>query len=152
MLLKITVRDPFLTETSFSCMKVLTSISSLPTLCLIVPTVFSYTWADTQNSAIVRWKSVLTQSWVTLWHHISPSQLNTKGREASGANPLSLCPVQTGGSEMLIDNLTLSGEVWPTPTHPPSWTGAWFSHLRLFSLFKNRLWLLAKTEIQEDIT
>lgn len=40
----------------------------------------SHTWAETQNSAVLRWKSALTQGWVTLWHYISPSHLNTKGR------------------------------------------------------------------------
>lgn len=40
----------------------------------------SHTGAATQNSAVVRWKSVLTQSWVTLCHRTSPSHLNARGR------------------------------------------------------------------------
>lgn len=40
----------------------------------------SHTRVATQNSTVVRWKSTLAQSWVTLCDHISRSHLNTKAR------------------------------------------------------------------------
>ena len=70
-------------ESSFSTLfwKVHTSIRSLPTMCLIVPTVCVPTHGlKPKIVLLLRWKSALTQGWVTLWHHIYPSHLNTKGR------------------------------------------------------------------------
>ncbi len=58
--------------------------------------VCSHTRAPTQNSIVVRWKSVLTQSWVTLCHHISPSH-STNQREISKQNTWSWCQTQAGG-------------------------------------------------------